>query len=274
MFERALRLARENPDVDRWAEARALTSLTSVISPVGDEQEALGLAREALELGRAMRDPFTIAVAQQSIGNSLRRMLELEDAHRSTDQSIRTFHDLGARWEEASALSDRGTIRRLLGDLDGAERDLRETIRMSNELGERTMLTWTVDRLVLVLVMKGEFAKARAELTEANASIDPDDPTFTDTFLMSDVLLLLVEGDLEAARERAKALLDAMRADDLRNEIATTTWWVARLFGPDAVGGEDVAEEARATLEKAGWVQFVQDPELVLEALRGTAAGA
>ncbi len=274
MFESALRLARANPDADRWAEARALTSLTSVISPVGDEQEALGLAREALELGRAMRDPFTIAVAQQSIGNSFRRMLELEDAHRYAEQAMRTFRDLGARWEEASALSDRGTIRRLMGDLDGAERDLRDTIRMSNELGERTMQTWTVDRLVLVLVMKREFARARAELTEAIASMDPDDRAFNNSFLMSDVLLLLVEGALDAASERAQTLLRVARADGLRNETATTTWWVSRLFGPDAVGGEAAAEEARVTLEKAGWVQFVQEPDLVLEALRGTAASA
>ncbi|HEY7283365.1 MAG TPA: adenylate/guanylate cyclase domain-containing protein [Actinomycetota bacterium] len=267
MFERALDLARTNPEGDRWAQARALTSLTSVISPVGDEHEALGLAREALELGRAMRDPFTIAVAQQAVANSFRRMLDLDEAERYADQSYRTFHDLGARWEEASALSDRGTIRRLLGDLDGAEQDLRNAIRMSRELGERTMLTWTVDRLVLVLVMRGQFARARAELTDAVTSVDPDDPTFSDSFLASDVLLLLVEGDLGTARDRAQNLLDVVRADGRRNEIATTTWWVARLFGADEVGGEDVAEEARATLERAGWVQFVQEPELVLRAL-------
>ncbi|HXJ62939.1 MAG TPA: hypothetical protein VNN79_04215, partial [Actinomycetota bacterium] len=267
MFERALQLARDNPEGDRWAEARALTSLTSVISPVGDEHEALAMAREALELGRAMRDPFTIAVAQQSIANSLRRMLEIEEAHRFADQAYRTFHDLGARWEEASAQSDRGTIRRLLGDLDGAEADLRETIRISNELGERTLPTWTVDRLVLVLVMKGEFARARAELTEALAAVDPDDPSFRDTFPTSDVLLLLVEGDVDAARERAVRMLEMQRADGLRNEIASTTWWVARLFGADVVGGDDVAEDARSTLEKAGWVQFVHEPDRVRGAI-------
>jgi tetratricopeptide (TPR) repeat protein len=274
MFERALQLARESPEGDRWAEARALTSLTSVISPVGDEHEALELAREALELGRAMRDPFTIAVAQQSIANSCRRMLELEDAHRYAEQATRTFHDLGARWEEASAQSDRGAIRRLLGDLDGAEQDLRETIRISRELGERTLPTWTVDRLVLVLVMKGEFAKARAEVTEAIDSLDPDDPTFRDTFLTSDVLLLLLEGEADQARERAARLLEGAREDGQRNEVASTTWWLARLFGPELVGGEDVAEEARATLEKAGWVQFVREPDLVLEALGRAAEGA
>jgi hypothetical protein len=111
-------------------------------------------------------------------------------------------------------------------------------------------------------------------VTEAIDSLDPDDPTFRDTFLTSDVLLLLLEGEADQARERAARLLEGAREDGQRNEVASTTWWLARLFGPELVGGEDVAEEARATLEKAGWVQFVREPDLVLEALGRAAEGA
>jgi class 3 adenylate cyclase/tetratricopeptide (TPR) repeat protein len=267
MFERALELARTNPEGDRWAEARALTSLTSISSPTGDESETIELARQALELGKAMRDPFTTAVAQQAVGNSHRRMLELDEAFRHMDQAARTFHDLDARWEEASALGDRGSVRRLQGDLDGAERDLRETIRLSRELGERSLMTWTVDRLVLVLILRQEFVRARAELTESLMSVDPEDPSFRETFLVSELLVHLAEGDRDTARERATALLELHRSMDRRNEIAATTWWVGRLLGADAVGGDEVMEQARATLEDARWVQFLHEPDLVLRAI-------
>jgi tetratricopeptide (TPR) repeat protein len=267
MFERALEIARSNPEGDRWAEARALTSLVSVKSASAPEVECLELAREAYELGRAMRDPFTTAVAQQSIGGSYRRMLQLDEAFQHLDRATRTFHDLGARWEEASSLGDRGNVLRLQGDLEGAERDLRETIRLSQELGERSLITWTIDRLVLVLVMRREVVKARALLAETFASVDPDDPGFRETFLASETMVHLAEGDRETARERAVALLEYHREGGRQNETATTTWWVGRLFGPDAVGGEEAMERARQTLEDVGWVQFIQEPDLLLDAL-------
>src|SRR4029450_6254273 len=72
-FEEALRITRANPEEDRWAEARALVSLASSISPVGSEDDVLPLVQEALDLGRKMEDPFTIAGAQERGGNSRER---------------------------------------------------------------------------------------------------------------------------------------------------------------------------------------------------------
>src|SRR5262245_58039680 len=61
-FEEALQVAQANKEGDEWAEARALVSLTSVILPVGTVQESLPLGERALELGRQIDDPFTVAV--------------------------------------------------------------------------------------------------------------------------------------------------------------------------------------------------------------------
>ena len=105
MFEEALVTSRANPDPDPWAEVYA-TSLASVISPQGDEADCLGLGRQALDLGRTMKDPFTVAVAQGYVGNSLRRMWQLEDALPCLEEAVATFRDLDARWELASALGD------------------------------------------------------------------------------------------------------------------------------------------------------------------------
>ncbi len=271
MFEEALEIARANPKGDRWAEARALTSLTSVISPTGDERECVALAEQALELGRAMRDPFTQAVAEQSLGNSYRRMFRLPEALASMDRAVLTFRELGARWEVASALGDRGNVRRLMGDLETAEEDVRETIRMSRELGERSLITWTVDRLVLILILRGDLQGARAELADLVASVDPDDSSFRESLLMSEALVALAEGSTDTARDRAMGLFETHHRAAKRNEVAATTWWIGRLFGSDAAGGEEALEDARRTLEEAGWHQFVREPEMLLEALGRTA---
>src|SRR5207249_9809156 len=104
------RMARENPDPDgdAWGEARALVALTSVVSPSGKEEESLQLGRRALELGREMRDPFTVAVALENVGNSLRRLMRLDEAQPLMDESVQIFRELDARWELASTLGDRG----------------------------------------------------------------------------------------------------------------------------------------------------------------------
>src|SRR5205823_11627263 len=102
MFEEALRIARDNPEEDRWAEARALTFLASLRSGVIDEEEVLALGEEALSVGRELGDPFTVAVALERVGTSLRKMLRLDEAFPALDEAIRTFEDLGARWEHAS----------------------------------------------------------------------------------------------------------------------------------------------------------------------------
>jgi hypothetical protein len=45
-------------------------------------------------------------------------------------------------------------------------------------------------------------------------------------------------------------------------------WWMGRLFGPEAVGGERELEEARRTLDAAHWEQALRDPDLFQKSLR------
>ena len=73
------------------------------------------LALQALEVGRDAGQPFTTAVARETVSGSLRRMMRLDEALEHSDAAIRTFRELGARWELASAIGDRGTIHRLQG---------------------------------------------------------------------------------------------------------------------------------------------------------------
>jgi class 3 adenylate cyclase/tetratricopeptide (TPR) repeat protein len=266
MFEEALEVARANPQGDRWAEARALTSLTSVISPVGDEAECLELGRQALALGRRMGDPFTIAVAQENVGSSLRRMWQLDEALAGLDEAVRIFGDIGARWELASSLGDRAMIHRYEGRLDAAERDLRDALDLCRHLGERSLVSWTASELVRVLLLRGDVAAARRLFEDSSAILVTEEPGSRVTAAVTESLLALADGDRERAERIAvQALRDG--TVDWRNVHAARVWWIGRLFGPDAAGGPDAVEEARATLESAHWMAALREPEQFLDAL-------
>jgi tetratricopeptide (TPR) repeat protein len=112
MFREALDVVRANPEPDPWAESRALVALANIVSEIGDEEETLALASQALTIADSTGDAFSIATARESVGNSLRRRGRFEDAEPHLDKAARSFRELGARWELASALTSRGRARR------------------------------------------------------------------------------------------------------------------------------------------------------------------
>ncbi len=77
------------------------------------------------------------------------------------------FDDLGARWEYADALAERGVTRRELGLLDEAEADLRGAIRISEELGERQLASWTWKALARVAELRGDQAASEEHLARS-----------------------------------------------------------------------------------------------------------
>jgi tetratricopeptide (TPR) repeat protein len=268
MFQEALEIARANPEGDRWAEARALVSLTSSISPHGNEEECLPLGLEALELGRKMDDPFTVAVAQENVGNSLRRMMRLDEALSSLEEAVAIFRDLGARWELASALGDRGFCHQLAGRLPDARRDLHEALEICRRLGERSLTSWTAAQLALVMLALGDVEEARRLVMDPATQASPGDVAARADLLVATAVIDLAEGDHEEARERLATVL-ALEEGFPVNQRAHRTWFVGLLLGADAAGGQDAVEEARKILERARWVFAFQEAELAVEAVAG-----
>ena len=82
------------------------------------------------------------------------------------DHEVRSLdlHDLGARWELGDATAERGIAKRELGRLDEAEEDLRKAIRISEELGERQLASWTWRALAQVSERRGDKAEAEQRL--------------------------------------------------------------------------------------------------------------
>jgi len=258
MFEEALEIARANPHEDRWSEARALIALTSCISPVGDEEECLRLAEQALELGEAMGDAFTTAVARESLGNSLRRTWQLDRALPNLEEAARVFRELDARWELASALGDVGEVHRLRLDLPAAQRNFREALELCRKLEERSLVAWTASQLIRVLLAMGEDAAAERILDDPSVWVESAEPT---DLLLAEATVALAKGDRDRALERFTRLLESERRTGWRNVVAARTWLVGSLFGPEAAGGERAVEEARATLEAAHWIHAIREPE-------------
>jgi len=267
MFEEALSIVRSNKEGDPWAEARALMSLTSVISPVGDEVECFNLGQEALELGRTMGDAFTTAVAQETVGNPLRRMGRLDEAMEHLEGAVRTFRDLGARWELASALGDRGLVRRLQRDIDAALPDIHEALELCKKLGERVLVSWTAAEMVRLLLAKGDRAGAQRMLDDPVVWPDQAEPGSREDLLFAEAAMALADGDWERARSHGTELLEIARATGWPNQLAARVWWVGRIFGAEAAGGDDAVEQARKTLEDHHWVQSFLEPEFLLESI-------
>ena len=263
MFDEALDVSRANPEGDTWAEARALTMLATLESETGDEEVSLALASEALAIAGSAGDRFSIGVTEESVGSALRRLWRLEEAASHLDASVQAFRELGARWELASALTSRGINHRLAGRTDLAFRDLREAYRLCRELKERSIITWTASSLAKVLVDRADLGAARQVLEETAAIADRTGPASLDWLFDAEAQILLAEGDTHRALERSLELLALEREQSQDKDVAVQVWWIGRVLGPEAAGGQEQVEGARRLLERTHSEQALREPDLV-----------
>ena len=262
MFREALDIARAGADA--WAEVQALVGIASVISARGSEADAIAVGREALEVSERADQPFTIAVAHQLMAASLRRSMQLDEAARHADAAVLGFRGLGARWELASALADRGAIDRLAGRLDDAVADLGEASVLCRELKERALVTPTAAELARTLVLAGDLVAARTVLDDPFSRIGEHERGPGTSLLLAEAAIALAEDDREVALAKSTAALDRVSSDPVvPNPQAAVIWWTGSLFGSQAVAGEQILERARETLERNGWRQAVREPALL-----------
>jgi tetratricopeptide (TPR) repeat protein len=213
----------------------------------------------AEEAGQA----FTAAAAHQGVAQSLRRLWRLPGAEEHADAAIRTLRELGARWELASVLGDRGAILRVAGRLDEAERDLREAFALCRDLSERTLVTWTASELARTLAMTGDITAARDVLDDPVSRTAEGEPGSTVSLLVAEAVLADRAGDIEFARAKSLAALEQESAAAIANPHAAMIWWVGRLYGAEFVGGPFVLEESRELLARNGWEQALREPDLL-----------
>jgi len=150
----------------------------------------------------------------------------------------------------------------LVGRLGDAERDLREALELCRKLGERSLIGWTAAQLALVFLAKGDLAGARRIRDDPTVRVGAE--TSSDLSLASvEALLALREGRPDQAGQLARHVLTAVRSEGWRNPMAARVWWVGRVFGPELVGGPAAMEEARRTLQAAGWLHSFAAADVV-----------
>jgi len=157
IWRRALAMAGPG---DRWARVRTLTALSINRSSAGDDDAALALIDEASVLAEETGDRFSVAVTAVQKARVFEDFGRYQEALPCFDRGIAIFAELGARWELADARAERGVARRELGRLDEAEEDLRDAIRMSQELGERQLQGWVWRALARVAERRGDLEAA------------------------------------------------------------------------------------------------------------------
>jgi class 3 adenylate cyclase/tetratricopeptide (TPR) repeat protein len=264
MFAEALAVVRANERGDPWAEVRALVGLASVASPQGPEERARAIGQEALAIAERAGQPFSAGVAHQLLAASCRRSMRSTEALAHADAAVRIFRELGARWELASSLGDRGAIHRVAGRLDAAELDLREAFVLCRDLKERSLVTWTASELARTLAAQGDASGARGVLADPLARIAEGEPGGATALALAEAATALAEGDRPGARTRSlEALAAESAAPVVPNTHAAVVWWTGSLFGPEAAGGQRAVDDAKETLQRNGWSQALREPELV-----------
>jgi tetratricopeptide (TPR) repeat protein len=157
IWRRALALA--DPD-DRWTRVRALTSMSVNRAEMDDMETAGRLIEEAAAIAAQTGDEFSIAITSVQKARVLEGQGRYEESLAYFDRAIGIFSELGARWELADAQAERGIAKRELGRLDEAEDDLRQAIRISEQLGERQLAGWTWRAFARVAERRGDVAAA------------------------------------------------------------------------------------------------------------------
>jgi class 3 adenylate cyclase/tetratricopeptide (TPR) repeat protein len=263
MFQEALAVARGTEEPDPLSEVRALLGLASVLSIDDDERQALVCAEEALAIGRAAGQEFSVATAEEKVAASLRRMLRLDEALVHAERAVAGHRELGARWEEASALGEHAEILHASGRLEEAERELREVVQICHALKERSLLAWAVAELATIEAMRGDTVGARQTLEDPAARIATNEPGADAALARAEAVVAWIDGDRDIALGRSLAAIEASPPAQ-RNYRAADVWWTGRLFGTHVVGGGEALEEARATLEGHAWRQALAEPEALL----------
>jgi tetratricopeptide (TPR) repeat protein len=141
---------------DRWAEVRILTAMSVNAADRKDIAEGTRLIEKAQALAEEMDDLLNIAVTSIQSGRRAEEAGRLDQAVPLLDRGIDIFRELGARWDLADALAERGIVHRERGRLDEAERDLAEAVAIAEELGDRQLPSWMYRALSRVAELRGD----------------------------------------------------------------------------------------------------------------------
>ncbi|MEA2549129.1 MAG: hypothetical protein QOE42_1727, partial [Chloroflexota bacterium] len=183
----------------------ALHGLAVVRWYAGDRREAEALVDQSLTLLRALSQTKGLTPPMLDLGEILVPQPETGALRMAFQETFAPFQDVASRTAVGYVLANRGMMRRVSGDLEGAMRDMEESLKLSRAIGDERAVAHALGRLGNLATAVGEFAQAR-DLLEECLAIRRRIGDSRGTGLAQGNLgnLAIAEGDLA----RAQALLD------------------------------------------------------------------
>jgi predicted ATPase/transcriptional regulator with XRE-family HTH domain len=175
--ERLLALEREDADTAGGTagaslggiRARALRAAGVLALYQGDEAAAGNWLEQAVELGRAVNDPRTVANALNSLGVMALGQGDLALAEARLAESLALMREVGKSRDVASVLTNLGIVTYMQGDLERAEVVFAEALAISRQVGDRDLIATNLANLSSVSLRQSEVARAEALAREALA---------------------------------------------------------------------------------------------------------
>jgi tetratricopeptide (TPR) repeat protein len=186
-------------------QAAALHGLAVVRWYAGDRREAEALIDESLTLFRALVQTRKVTPPMLDLGEILVPQPETGVVRMAFQETFAPFQDVATRTAVGYVLANRGMMRRVSGDLEGAMHDMQESLELSRAIGDERAVAHALGRVGNLATAAGELAQAR-DLLEECLAIRRRIGDSRGTGLAEGNLgnLAIAEGDLA----RAQVLLD------------------------------------------------------------------
>lgn len=136
VLEKACRIAASQPGV----RARLLALLASELVPSPDVERRLAVAREALDVARAVGDPVTLVGVLNARFQAVNLPRSLPELHSDTGEALELASELGDPLLEYWAATDRNVTALDLGDLEEADRCLGVMTTIARRLRQPVLL--------------------------------------------------------------------------------------------------------------------------------------
>lgn len=150
--------------------AKALIAVSQMAWYEGDMARVRAACHQALEIGEALEDQWTLAWA--SLGIAAADMLKGEDdgVPQRIEQLVPLFRELGNDWDTGQALQTLGGAAWHRGQYERAEQALREARDLYRSLGHPTLMASLLAHGI-VLALLGDLDTAVAQIEEGMAAV-------------------------------------------------------------------------------------------------------
>ena len=236
-------------EVEIWEELGG--ALVASRTPV---EEIIAFLDEEAAWGREKGFPFLEADAALG-GPYLYPMLgRFEEGRALLARSKSTFGELGAKYNVAEACWAGAQLERLAGDWAAAERELREALRIHEEMGTKRYSSYVRAQLARVVLEQGRVAEAAELLALAEQEGTDKNLRFQLQWRTAKAKVLAARGETVAAEQLAREAVEIVAATDNINAHADALVELAEVLraAGDETDASAALEEAVALYEEKG----------------------